>query len=40
MKIAVFIDCHRLLVAYTHNSLWFILEIHADATVLSLHIDE
>ena len=40
MKIAILIDCDRLLVAYTYNSLRLILEVHTDATVLSLHIDE
>ena len=40
MKIARLIDCDRLFIAYAYNSLRFILKIHADATILSLHIDE
>ena len=40
MKIAVFIDCHRLLIAYAYYSLWLILEVNTDTTVLCLDIDE
>ena len=40
MKIAILIDCYRLLIAYTYNCLWLILQIDTDATVLCLHIDE
>ena len=40
MKIAVFIDCHRLLIAYTYDRLRLILEIYTDTATLSLHIDE
>ena len=40
MKIAIFIDRDWLIVAYAYNSFRLILEIHADATVLSPHIDE
>ena len=40
MQDAVLINCHRLLVAHAYNCFRLILEIHTDATVLSLDIDK
>ena len=40
MKIAVFINCNRLLVAKEDNGFRLVFQIHPYTTILGLDIDE
>ena len=40
VEIAVLVDRNRLATAGADNCLWLILEVYADATILSLNIDK
>ena len=40
VEVAVLVDRNRLATAGADNCLWLILEVYADATILSLNIDK
>ena len=40
MKIAVFINCHSLLISKRYDCLRLFIEIHTDSAILSLDVDE